>query len=836
MNTMISRQSLATFSLLFSFALITGCSAAQLIDDDRVGADAITCGDGACAEGESQATCPEDCGAICSDVDGDGVCDLNDNCTQVANAEQEDADMDTIGDACDECPNTADGDADEDGVCDDIDNCVGLFNQNQTDGDDDGIGNACDPCPLVFGGDLDNDELCDAEDNCPADANADQEDVDGDGTGDICDPCMLDNPDDSDGDGVCDSDDICVGGDDTIDTDENGLADACENCGYVDQRVVVLSYEDIYTYSGEGPLTFQAVLHENGDIAFQYKSMHSLGTANIGIESPGDDFAIPFEFDTINVPNNTQLRFNYTGAGYDIKDGLAADGPPFEWFETPEDAVALELTDDTSQEVTLPFQFPFMGRSYGELNVGSNGYIWAGASWNYGCCRYENIDLPTNRDWEMFLAILWEDLNPETGGTVKVFNASKACTQDCMGEWDGYARLDDCDTCAGGTSGLQRNLEKDCEGLCFGEAVLDTCGVCSEGTTEHIPDSDDIGCGCFEPGPLVFWPDTDDDGLGFGTDEETMTVCRLNAPLGYVNNNDDEEPDCPTNDTALCGNCGALDCNDECNGGAFFDACNVCAGGSTGNIPGTNEDLDEDGFADDCNAPDLIIDEQYMADTVYIEHVYVDPDDCYITEGCVGGPGLRKVLRFGTMVGNQGNADLAIGYPGGDDWVYASCHDHYHFEDYAFYELITPIGRQITTVGYKNGWCVMDLTDWQDSGLSCDTYNCSNQGISAGCADIYAASLDCQWIDITTVLDGNYTIRVTTNPSRRLAELDYSNNTAEVTVEIDGDDVRVIDIEELKAEAGVGDGKTVDDNSGDAPKDSDKTKEVGADTPGDNGN
>ena len=117
---------------------------------------------------------------------------------------------------------------------------------------------------------------------------------------------------------------------------------------------------------------------------------------------------------------------------------------------------------------------------------------------------------------------------------------------------------------------------------------------------------------------------------------------------------------------------------------------------------------------------DLIIDEQYMADTVFIDYVYVDPTDCYIEEGCVGGPGLRKVLRFGTKVGNQGNADLSIGFPGGDDWVYAACHDHYHFEDYAFYELLTPIGRQITTVGYKNGWCVMDLSDWQDSGLPCD--------------------------------------------------------------------------------------------------------------------
>ena len=244
----------------------------------------------------------------------------------------------------------------------------------------------------------------------------------------------------------------------------------------------------------------------------------------------------------------------------------------------PEDAIALDLSDDTSEQVTLPFQFPFMGRSYDELYVGSNGYIWSGASWNYACCRYENIDLPTNRDWEMFLAILWEDLNPESNdeGSVKVFTTTKACTQDCMGEWDGYARLDDCGACTGGTSGTERNRDKDCEGLCFGEAYLDHCGVCSGGTTEHVAGAEDLGCGCFEPEPLTFWPDTDGDGLGFGADEETLTACRLDAPLNFVSNDDDEEPDCPTNDTALCGNCGGLDCNGDCNGGAFIDVCNVC--------------------------------------------------------------------------------------------------------------------------------------------------------------------------------------------------------------------------------------------------------------------
>lgn len=78
----------------------------------------------------------------CSDRDGDGVCDVDDNCREVANADQFDTDDDGIGDACDTCT-----DSDRDLHCDDTDNCPDVWDPGQIDNDEDGVGDVCDVCP-----------------------------------------------------------------------------------------------------------------------------------------------------------------------------------------------------------------------------------------------------------------------------------------------------------------------------------------------------------------------------------------------------------------------------------------------------------------------------------------------------------------------------------------------------------------------------------------------------------------------------------------------------------------------------------------------------------------
>ena len=54
-----------------------------------------------------------------SDTDGDGVCEVADNCPVHPNPSQTDGDADGLGDTCDACT-----DADSDGVCDHRDACL----------------------------------------------------------------------------------------------------------------------------------------------------------------------------------------------------------------------------------------------------------------------------------------------------------------------------------------------------------------------------------------------------------------------------------------------------------------------------------------------------------------------------------------------------------------------------------------------------------------------------------------------------------------------------------------------------------------------------------------
>lgn len=97
-----------------------------------------------------------------TDSDGDGVIDCEDNCIENNNADQADADQDSIGDVCDE-PDCGNGVTEEGEGCD--------MGEGNTEGCEAGYGQSCEYCslsctPQEYNGPYCGDETLNGDEQC----------------------------------------------------------------------------------------------------------------------------------------------------------------------------------------------------------------------------------------------------------------------------------------------------------------------------------------------------------------------------------------------------------------------------------------------------------------------------------------------------------------------------------------------------------------------------------------------------------------------------------------------------------------------------------------------
>ena len=136
----------------------------------------------------------------------------------------------------------------------------------------------------------------------------------------------------------------------------------------------------------------------------------------------------------------------------------------------------------------------------------------------------------------------------------------------------------------------------------------------------------------------------------------------------------------------------------------------------------------------------------------------------------------------------MGDGDLVVGDRADPenlyaDWFYlAECHGHYHIRDFSVYQLFDAAGNEVAR-GQKQGFCFEDSFKYSDAKSS--GYSCEYQGITSGWGDWYYKQLPGQWIDITGVPEGDYTVRVSINMEGTFEEGENRYpNVVETTVHI----------------------------------------------------
>lgn len=172
--------------------------------------------------------------------------------------------------------------------------------------------------------------------------------------------------------------------------------------------------------------------------------------------------------------------------------------------------------------------------------------------------------------------------------------------------------------------------------------------------------------------------------------------------------------------------------------------------------------------------PDLRLEVTEPARSFSIRHATFNAQSCEVLDGCTTATGARSLMSLEFSLRNDGPAALEIGSRWTADVFQTSRCDQAYIPKMFAAELRDDTGRVVSS-GMMATTCIAT-----ESG----SYTCSAQGLGAHEASAQPQGA-CDFVDVTDLAAGTYTVTITVNPEHLILESNFDNNTLSWQVEID---------------------------------------------------